>query len=105
MSERFPAGEQSIPMNHSLIPIPCAWAKFIPRRPPAPEDGRGHNLAPLFADRAQRTSGKASGFSQQYISSLEQGQRNPTVITLYELAVALGVNHIELVKPPRGRRR
>jgi transcriptional regulator with XRE-family HTH domain len=47
----------------------------------------------LFADRAQRTSGKASGFSQQYISSLEQGQRNPTVITLYELAVALGVSH------------
>jgi len=27
-----------------------------------------------------------SGFSQQYISSLEQGRRNPTVITLYELA-------------------
>jgi transcriptional regulator with XRE-family HTH domain len=42
-----------------------------------------------------------SGFSQQYISSLEQGHRNPTVITLYELALALGVNHIELVKLPR----
>ena len=46
-----------------------------------------------------------SGFSQQYISSLEQGHRNPTVITLYELALALGVSHIELVKPPKGRGR
>ena len=46
-----------------------------------------------------------SGFSQQYISSLEQGHRNPTVITLYELAIALGVNHIELVKPSKDRRR
>jgi hypothetical protein len=25
-----------------------------------------------------------SGFSQQYISGLEQGRRNPTVVTLYE---------------------
>ncbi len=46
-----------------------------------------------------------SGFSQQYISSLEQGHRNPTVITLYELALALGVSHVELVEPPKGRRR
>jgi transcriptional regulator with XRE-family HTH domain len=40
-----------------------------------------------------------SGFSQQYLSSLERGRRNPTVITLYELAQALGVSHVELVKP------
>ncbi len=40
-----------------------------------------------------------SGFSQQYISSLERGRRNPTVITLYELAQALGVSHVELVAP------
>jgi transcriptional regulator with XRE-family HTH domain len=38
-----------------------------------------------------------SGFSQQYISSLEQGRRNPTIITIYELSQALGVSHIELV--------
>lgn len=42
-----------------------------------------------------------SGFSQQYISSLEQGRRNPTVVTLYELAAALGVSHMELVRPSR----
>ena len=40
-----------------------------------------------------------SGHSQQYLSSLERGRRNPTVVTLYELAQALGVNHVELVQP------
>ena len=46
----------------------------------------------------QEQLAEISGFSQQYISSLEQGRRNPTVITLYELAVALGVSHVELVR-------
>jgi transcriptional regulator with XRE-family HTH domain len=45
-----------------------------------------------------------SGFSQQYISSLEKGRRNPTIITLYELAVSLGVSHVDLVRPV-GRRK
>jgi transcriptional regulator with XRE-family HTH domain len=40
-----------------------------------------------------------SGFSQQYISGLEQGRRNPTVVTLYELATALGVGHLDLLRP------
>jgi len=39
------------------------------------------------------------GFSQQYISDLERGLRNPTVVTLDELAQALDVNHVELVTP------
>lgn len=42
-----------------------------------------------------------SGFSQQYLSSLERGLRNPTVITLYELSQALGVSHVELIQPDR----
>jgi len=46
-----------------------------------------------------------SGFSQQYISSLERGRRNPTVITLYELSVALGVGPVDLVRPMRAARR
>jgi transcriptional regulator with XRE-family HTH domain len=45
-----------------------------------------------------------SGFSQQYISGLEQGHRNPTVITLYELAVALGVSHLDLLRPAKKSR-
>jgi transcriptional regulator with XRE-family HTH domain len=44
-----------------------------------------------------------SGYSQQYISGLENGHRNPTVITLYELSVALGVSHLELLRPLKGR--
>ena len=31
------------------------------------------------------------GLSQQYLSALERGKRNPTVITLYEIAVGLEV--------------
>jgi transcriptional regulator with XRE-family HTH domain len=44
-----------------------------------------------FADR--------SGFSQQYLSDLERGRRNPTIVTIYELAQALGVDHVALVEP------
>lgn len=52
----------------------------------------------------QEQFAEISGFSQQYISSLEQGRRNPTVITLYELSVALGVSHLDLVRPPKAGR-
>ena len=46
-----------------------------------------------------------SGFSQQYISGLERGRRNPTVVTVYELASALGANYLALMRPPpRGKR-
>lgn len=43
-----------------------------------------------------------SGFSQQYLSGLEQGRRNPTIVTLHELAQALGVSHVDLVEPDEG---
>ncbi len=41
---------------------------------------------------------EVSGISQQYISSLESGRRNPTVVTLHELAQALGVSPVDLLK-------
>lgn len=44
-----------------------------------------------------------SGFSQQYISSLEKGHRNPTVITVFELASALGISHMDLLRPTRAK--
>jgi transcriptional regulator with XRE-family HTH domain len=47
----------------------------------------------------QEELAEMSGFSQQYISGLEKGQRNPTVVTVYELSLALGINYIELLKP------
>jgi transcriptional regulator with XRE-family HTH domain len=40
-----------------------------------------------------------SGFSQQYLSDLERGRRNPTVVSILELAMALGVPHTALVAP------
>ena len=49
----------------------------------------------------QERFAEISGFSQQYISGLEQGRRNPTVVTVYELATALGVSHLELMRPRR----
>ena len=47
----------------------------------------------------QEQFAEISGFSQQYISGLEQGRRNPTVVTVYELATALGVNYLDLLQP------
>lgn len=39
------------------------------------------------------------GLSQQYLSDLERGKRNPTIVTIYEIAQALGVSHLEMVQP------
>lgn len=61
----------------------------------------GRNFACLRQEKSltQEEVEARSGISQQYISSLERGKRNPTVITLYLLAQALGVGHVELVRP------
>jgi transcriptional regulator with XRE-family HTH domain len=45
----------------------------------------------------QEELAEQSGFSQQYISELENGRRNPTIVSIYELAQALGVTHEQLV--------
>ena len=61
----------------------------------------GRNVRRLREKKSltQEQFAEMSGFSQQYISDLERGKRNPTVITLHELASALGVSHVELVRP------
>ncbi len=53
----------------------------------------------------QEKFAELSGFSQQYISGLEKGLRNPTVVTLYELATALGVSPVELIRPLKNTHR
>jgi transcriptional regulator with XRE-family HTH domain len=65
----------------------------------------GRNLARIRRQKrlTQEQLSEISGFSQQYLSGLERGARNPTVVTLYELAQALGVSHVELVRPARKR--
>jgi transcriptional regulator with XRE-family HTH domain len=47
----------------------------------------------------QERFAEISGFTQQYVSDLERGRRNPTVVTLFHLASALGINHVDLVQP------
>ena len=61
----------------------------------------GRNLARIRRAQAltQEQLEERSGFSQQYLSGLERGHRNPTVVTVYELAQALGVGHLELLQP------
>jgi DNA-binding XRE family transcriptional regulator len=65
----------------------------------------GRNVRRIREEKGltQEQFAEISGFSQQYISGLEQGRRNPTVITLYELAVALGASHVDLIMPPKKR--
>lgn len=61
----------------------------------------GRNFARIRREKGltQEQVEERSGFSQQYLSDLERGRRNPTIITLYELAQALGVSHMDLVMP------
>ncbi len=61
--------------------------------------GRNFGRIRRAKDLTQEQVEELSGHSQQYLSSLERGRRNPTVVTLFELAQALGVSHIELVQP------
>ena len=61
----------------------------------------GRNFARLRRDKGltQEQIEERCGISQQYLSGLERGTRNPSIVTLYEIAQALGVSHVELVAP------
>lgn len=61
----------------------------------------GRNAARIRREKGltQEQLAERSGLSQQYISGLERGGRNPTVVTLYELAVALGARPVDLLEP------
>jgi transcriptional regulator with XRE-family HTH domain len=61
--------------------------------------GRNVRKIRLRVGLTQEEFSERSGFSQQYISGLEKGRRNPTIVTIYELAKALGVTHMDLVRP------
>ena len=60
----------------------------------------GRNVKRIRQEKGltQEQLAELSGFSQQYLSGLEQGRRNPTIVSRYELATALGVSHMELVR-------
>ena len=61
----------------------------------------GENTARIRKEKGltHEALAEKSGLSQQYISGLENGLRNPTIVTLHELASALGISHVDLVTP------
>ena len=61
----------------------------------------GRNAARIRKEKGltQEQLAERSGLSQQYLSGLEQGRRNPTIVTLYEIASALGVTPVDLIDP------
>ncbi|SDR44924.1 transcriptional regulator, XRE family [Rhizobiales bacterium GAS113] len=67
----------------------------------------GRNFARLRREKGftQEQFAEISGMTQQYVSDLERGLRNPTVVTLFHLASALGVSHVDLVLPDDEARR
>jgi transcriptional regulator with XRE-family HTH domain len=67
----------------------------------------GRNFARVRHEKGltQEQVEELSGLSQQYISGLENGHRNPSVVTLYHLATAVGVSLVELVQPATKRKR
>lgn len=63
----------------------------------------GENCLRIRKERGltQERLSELSGLTQQYLSDLERGKRNPTIVTIFELAQALEVSHIDLVSPPK----
>ena len=67
----------------------------------------GRNLARLRREKkfTQERFAEVAGVTQQYVSDIERGQRNPTIVSIYHLATALGVSHVDLVMPDDEARR
>jgi transcriptional regulator with XRE-family HTH domain len=67
----------------------------------------GRNLARLRREKGftQERFAELSGVTQQYVSDIERGLRNPTIVSIYNLATALGVSHVDLVMPDDKARR
>ncbi|MEM6826365.1 MAG: helix-turn-helix transcriptional regulator [Pseudomonadota bacterium] len=63
----------------------------------------GENCARIRKDKGltQEQLSDLCGLSQQYLSDLERGKRNPTIVTLYEIAQALKVSHVDLISPAK----
>jgi transcriptional regulator with XRE-family HTH domain len=61
--------------------------------------GRNVLAARKVLGLTQEQLAERSGFSQQYISGLEQGRRNPTIVSLFEIAQALHVTPVQLITP------
>jgi len=74
-----------------------------------PEDVRrlvGRNVRRLrtAAGLSQAELAERMGVDRAYVSGLELGQRNPTIVTLWHITKALKVNLRALVQKERSRR-
>lgn len=61
--------------------------------------GENVRRARLAKGLTQERLAELSGFTQQYVSELENGKQNPTVVTLYELGQQLDVTPAQLTTP------
>lgn len=63
----------------------------------------GRNVRKLRLDRdmSQEAVAELMGVDRAYVSALELGHRNPTIITLWQVAEALGVELSALVQQDR----
>jgi len=59
----------------------------------------------IAAGLSQAELAERMGVDRSYVSGLEQGQRNPTVVTLWHIAKALGASLQDLVRAPLGKKR
>lgn len=63
------------------------------------ENVRRHRLA---AGMSQEALAERMGVDRAYVSGLETGRRNPTILTLWHVARALDIPVIELFQNPNG---
>lgn len=69
--------------------------------------GRNVQRLRIAAGLSQAGLAERMGVDRAYISGLELGQRNPTIVTLWHIAKALGVKLTQFFdeEKPRGRAR
>jgi transcriptional regulator with XRE-family HTH domain len=61
--------------------------------------GRNVRKFRLEKSLTQEEMSDLCGFGQNYLSDLERGRRNPTVVTLWEISQTLGVTPVDLITP------
>jgi transcriptional regulator with XRE-family HTH domain len=67
--------------------------------------GRNVRRLRIAAGLSQAQLAVRMGVDRAYVSGLELGQRNPTILTLWHLAQALGVKLVPLFKEKASPRR
>ena len=61
--------------------------------------GRNVKRMRLAQNLTQEVLAERTGRTQQYVSGLENGKRNPTIIVLFEISQVLGVSPADLLTP------